>query len=89
VDVATSPLKQIIGLIGKKDGALFFDFKKEKHLLFWTFGLRFPINIIIIRDNQVDQVIPAKKPFYLIKASKVLELPTYHKIDIGDKLRWQ
>jgi len=48
-----------------KDGAMYFDFGKEEKYGFWMMGMRFPIDIIWIKNNTVvgiEKNAPAPMP---------------------------
>ncbi len=102
--LAKTPQEQETGLakfnkIDKNQGMLFI-FKKADYYSFWMKNMRFPIDIIFIKDNKVVAVfqkVPVSPnenpPVYTTKAKadKVLEinsgLTSEYKIKIGSKVR--
>jgi uncharacterized membrane protein (UPF0127 family) len=96
VEVADTPAKLEKGL-GERDGlprdhGMYFPFAEAKHWVFWMKGMRFPIDIVWIRDGkvvditpdvQVDQGLPLKTYSPVEPADAVLELDAGVAREIG------
>lgn len=86
-DIAGSYLKRAIGISFRKslieDGGMLFVFQRLSRPVFWNFGMRFPIDVVWIRENKVvgiEKSVPAAllriKIFYpREKIDSALELP--------------
>jgi uncharacterized membrane protein (UPF0127 family) len=103
VEIANTPQKRTKGLGGRNEiqesfGMLFL-FPEYKTYAFWMYGMKFPIDIIWIRDNTVvgfSEDVPVGGPLPLAKyapdepVNRVLEVRAgfvkRHAIDIGETL---
>ena len=61
VEIADNTSKRRLGLGGKdsikEDEGMLFVFPKEEQPLFWMKGLKFPLDMVWIRDNRVVDII--------------------------------
>lgn len=63
VERASDLVKQIQGLSGREslcpDCGMLFVFDKSEQRVFWMKDMRFPLDIIFIKDKQVTEIFPA------------------------------
>lgn len=90
---AASPLRRMVGLLGRpslaEGQALVIEPARQVH----TFGLRFPIDVLFVdADWRVVHVVPELRPRrvtkWVARARRVIELPAggAAEISVGDSL---
>jgi len=82
IEVANTPTKRELGL-GERDSlpadhGMYFPFEIAQKWVFWMKGMRFPIDIVWIRDGKVVDIHRSVPP------PKVLPLETYSPIEPAD-----
>lgn len=82
VEVADSQAKSELGL-GKRDSlpadhGMYFPFPAAQYWVFWMKDMRFPIDIVWIRDGKVVDVSPD------VPVDKLLPLKTYSPVEPAD-----
>ena len=103
-EVADTPDKRELGL-GERDGldkrhAMYFPFPTSKRWIFWMKGMRFPIDVVWIKDGEVVDVtknVPVPKDGIIerfmpnVSANGVLEINAGEAAEInikpGDKVK--
>lgn len=85
IDVASTPAARTAGLSGRaslaEDGGMLFVFDKPGDYGFWMQGMKFPLDIIWIKDNVVIDIEENVPP-----ESGVLGLKIYHPSQSIDKV---
>jgi len=82
IEVADTSAKRELGL-GERDSlpadhGMFFPFETSKRWVFWMKGMRFPIDIIWLREGKVVDI------HHDVQPPKVLPLDTYSPIESAD-----
>ncbi len=93
--VARAPWARLVGLLSRQllmpgEGMIF----PHCHAIH-TFGMRFPIDVVFLKEESVVKVVPALAPGHMAEArgaDTVIELPTGTAtsagIELGDKIHW-
>jgi uncharacterized protein len=86
VEIATSSAQQQRGLSGRnslpKDQGMLFIFKTPNRYAFWMKGMKFPLDIIFIKDNKIVSI---SRNVPVPKDTKEANLPIYTPDTPADK----
>ncbi len=93
--VARTPWERMVGLLSRQrlqpGEGMIFPHCRAIH----TFGMRFPIDVVFLKDESVVKVVPALAAGHMAEATgadTVIELPSgaaaLAGIELGDKIHW-
>jgi uncharacterized protein len=75
LEVKATPTEQAIGLQRRESlppqSGMLFPVSPPKLVQIWTYQVKFPIDIIFLRDNQIQEIIYSTPPCYIAKTCKI------------------